>query len=150
MLGEKYSGKSSSGNTILGGSVFKAGVPRSVQSVRHGEASGRRLTVVDSPGWAYRPLQYSPELDKLDVQNSVCLCPPGPHAALLTVRLHREFTQQHRVALEEHMSLLSQSVWSHAIVLFTFGDRLGARSIEQHIRAGGEHLRWLLDRCGNR
>ena len=151
LLGRQYSGKSSAGNTLLTGSGFKVG-QRSVQcEVRQGEVAGRHVTVVDSPGWYYNsPLQDTLEMDKLEIQNSVCLCPPGPHAALLTVPLHKAFTKQHRVALEEHMSLLSQRVWSHTIVLFTYGDRLGDRSIEQLIEAGGEDLRWLLDKCGNR
>ena len=68
MLGEQDSGKSSAGNTILGGSVFKAG-QRSVQcEVRQGEAAGRHVTVVDSPGWYYNsPLQNTSEMDKLEI-----------------------------------------------------------------------------------
>ena len=154
LLGERRSGKSSAGNTILGGSSFKVsqGLQRSAQcEVRHGEVAGRRLTVVESPGWGYnKPLQKTSEMDKLEIQNSVCLCPPGPHAALLTVPLHTAFTKEQRVRVEQHLSLLPQSVWSHTIVLFTYGDRLGDRSIEQLIEAGGEDLRWLVDKCGNR
>ena len=151
LLGRRWSGKSSAGNTILTGSGFKAGW-RSVQcEVRQGEAAGRHVTVVDSPGWFYNsPLQNTSEMDKLEIQNSVSLCPPGLHAAVVTVSLDRAFTKAQRVAVEEHMTLLSQSVWSHAIVLFNHGDCLGDTSIEQHIEAEGEDLRWLVARCGNR
>ena len=151
LLGRRWSGKSSAGNTILTGSGFKAG-QRSVQcKVRQASVAGRQVTVVDSPGWWYnRPLQDTSEMDKLEIQDSVCLCLPGPQAALLTVPLYLAFTKAMRVAVEEHMSLLPQSLWSHSIVLFTYGDRLGDRSIEQHIEAGGEHLRWLVANCRNR
>ena len=119
--------------------------------VRQGEVAGRQVTVVDPPGWYYNSsLQDTSEMDKLEIQNSVCLCLPGPHAVVLTVPLRSAFTKAERVAVEEHMSLLAQSVWSHTIVLFTYGDHLGDTSIEQHIEAGGEDLRWLVDKCENR
>ena len=151
MLGRRLSGKSSAGNTLLTGSGFKAW-QRSVQcEVRQGEVAGRQVTVVDSPGWFHNsPLQDTSEMDKLEIQNSVSLCPPGPHAVLLAVPLDTAFTKAQRVAVEQHMSLLPESVWSYSTVLFTYADRLGDRSIEQHIEAEGEDLRWLVDKCGNR
>ena len=151
LLGRRWSGKSSAGNTILTGSGFRVS-QRSVRcEVRQGDVAGRRVTVVDSPGWYYNsPLQNTSEMDRLEIQNSVSLCPPGPHAVLLVVPLDEAFTKAMRVAVEEHMALLSQSVWDHTILLFTHGNRVGDSSIEQHIEAEGEDLRWLVDRCGNR
>ena len=151
LLGNSLSGKSSAGNTILTGSGFKVN-QRSVQcEVRQGEVAGRQVTVVDPPGWYYNsPLQDTSEMDKLEIQNSVSLCPPGPHAVLLTVPLHTAFTKAMRVAVEEHMTLLSPRVWSHTMILFTHGEWLGDRSIEQHIEAEGEDLCWLVDKCDNR
>ncbi|XP_030255680.1 GTPase IMAP family member 9-like [Sparus aurata] len=48
------------------------------------------------------------------------------------------------------MRLLGQRVWRHVIVLFTFGDTLGDKTIEQHIESEGKPLRWLIEKCGNR
>uniref|UniRef100_A0AAQ4Q430 AIG1-type G domain-containing protein n=1 Tax=Gasterosteus aculeatus aculeatus TaxID=481459 RepID=A0AAQ4Q430_GASAC len=48
------------------------------------------------------------------------------------------------------MKLLGEAAWRHTLLLFTCGDFLGERTIEQHIEGEGESLRWLTERCGNR
>lgn len=46
--------------------------------------------------------------------------------------------------------MFGERVWRHTIVLFTAGDMLGDTSVEEHIEAEGEPLRWLVEKCGNR
>ncbi|KAM6957831.1 LOW QUALITY PROTEIN: uncharacterized protein FYW47_011942 [Aplochiton taeniatus] len=150
MLGNKAAGKSSSGNTILEREEFKLG--RTAQCVkRQGEVAGRQLTVVDTPGWWRNfTVAKTPELVKQEIVRSVSLCPPGPHAVLLVLRVDRRFTDKHRKSVEGHLGLLSQRVWDHTIVLFTHGDSLGDTTIEQHIESEGEPLQRLVEKCGNR
>uniref|UniRef100_A0A6Q2XG10 AIG1-type G domain-containing protein n=1 Tax=Esox lucius TaxID=8010 RepID=A0A6Q2XG10_ESOLU len=150
MLGSRWAGKSSSGNTILGRKEFD--LRTSAQCVkRQGEVAGRQVTVVDTPGWWENyPIEKTPELIKQEIMLSVSLCPPGPHTLLLVIRVDRSFTEEHRRSIEEHLGLLSELVWSHTIVLFTWGDSLGDTTIEQHIESEGKDLQWLVEKCGNR
>ena len=150
MLGWRWGGKTSSANTILGREEFD--LRTTTQSVsRHGEVAGRKITIVDTPGWlGLAPVKWTAELVKQEIVSSVSLCPPGPHTILLVIRWDVSFSEEFRVAVEEHMQLLSEGVWSYTIVLFTRGDRLGDRSIEQHIESEGSALQWLVDKCGNR
>ncbi|XP_029586469.1 uncharacterized protein LOC115172822 isoform X2 [Salmo trutta] len=144
------SGKSSAGNTILGREEFD--LKTTAQCVkRQREVAGRQVTVVDTPGWWKNlPVERTPELVKQEILLSVSLCPPGPHTFLLVISVGFLYTEEDRRAVEEHLTLLSEKVWSHTIVLFTRGDCLGDTTIEQHIQREGEALQWLVEKCGNR
>jgi len=152
LIGERWAGKSVSGNTILGKERFECGRTRTTQTeVRHAKAQGRRLLVVDAPGWS-RSLSLTeiPEGDKRRFKLNASRCPPGPHAFLLVVPVDSAFSVKNRRTVEEHMKLLGERVWRHTVVLFTCGDFLGEKTIEQHIESEGESLRWLTERCWNR
>ncbi|XP_041961799.1 GTPase IMAP family member 8-like [Alosa sapidissima] len=151
LLGNIIAGKSSSGNTILGREEFSTSGRTAECEKREGETAGRRITVVEAPGWYYNcTVEQTPERDKREIVLSVSLCHPGPHALLLNVRMDCSFTGKHRIAVQEHIELLGERVWSHTIVLFTCGEWLGDTSIEQHIESGGEALQWVVEKCGNR
>ncbi|XP_048036104.1 GTPase IMAP family member 8-like, partial [Megalobrama amblycephala] len=150
LMGYRYAGKSSSGNTILGRDKFD--LKRSAQCVRRdGEIADRHITVIEAPGWRMNhTVEFSPEILKQEILLSVSLCPPGPHAVLLIIPVVIRFKETHRKAVQDHLDLLSERIWSHTIVLFTFGDSLLDTSIEQHIESEGQDLQRLLDKCGNR
>src|SRR4029434_2649775 len=141
LLGYRRAGKSSSGNTILGREEFVT-VGRTAQCVkRQGQVAGRQVTVVEAPAWwrDYQ-LEETPELTKNEIELSVSLCPPGPHALLLVICVDETFTETEKISVQEHLELLSERVWSHTIVLFTYGDWLGNKPIKQHIESEGESL----------
>lgn len=150
LLGYRNAGKRSSGNTILGEPVFHT--ERNDQCVkRHGEVAGRLITVVSAPSWVRdKPVEESTELFKQELVLSMCQCPPGPHALLLIIPTAVSFTEKHRSVLEGYLELISEHIWSHVIVLFTAGDWLGEKTIEQHIEYEGEALQWLVEKCGDR
>ena len=150
-MGSRWAGKSSSGNIILGREEFDTSGETAECVKREGETAGRHITVVEAPGW-YRnfSLVDTPERDKQEIVLSVSLCPPGPHAVLLVIKANKSFTETHRRAAQEHLELLSERVWSYTIVLFTCGDWLGNKTIEQHIEREGKALQWVVEKCGNR
>lgn len=154
MLGAKGSGKSSTGNSILatGSDLSFTANKRTTQCIKETfTVAGRQVTVVDTPGWWMNYFtQDSSAFDKEEIVKSVYLCPPGPHAFLLVVRVDRSFTEIYRRAIEEHSELISKDVWNQSIVLFTFGDWLGDTTIEQYVESEGKTLQWLVERCGNR
>ncbi|XP_076843835.1 GTPase IMAP family member 8-like [Brachyhypopomus gauderio] len=150
LLGCRDAGKSSAGNTILGREEYE--LKRTAQCVkRQGEVAGRKITVVEAPGWwKNEPVEESSEILKQEIVLSVPLCPPGPHVLLLVLRVGTTFKDHERRVLEGHMKLLTERVWSHTIVLFTYGDCLGDTPIEQHIKSEDSALQWLVEKCGNR
>ncbi|XP_015204809.1 GTPase IMAP family member 4-like isoform X2 [Lepisosteus oculatus] len=147
LLGLKQAGKSSAINTLLGGEGVES-EREIVGEKRQGKIRGKLVTLIDTPGWEWDSEKVNSEI-KEEIMRSVSLCSPGPHAFLLVIPVV-SFKDSHRKAVEEHMHLLSERVWTHTIVLFTYGDKLRDLSIEQHIMKEGEGLQGLVAKCGNR
>uniref|UniRef100_W5N1Z8 GTPase IMAP family member 8 n=1 Tax=Lepisosteus oculatus TaxID=7918 RepID=W5N1Z8_LEPOC len=143
-------GKSAAGNTILGREEFRSELSSSALTLRSQEAQGevcwRRVTVVDTPGL------FNTELSDKDlrgeIQRAVQLSAPGPHAVLLVIQLGR-FSQQEKRAVETLQELLGEGVSRHTVVLFTHGDRLKGRSLQQFVQLD-ENLQRIIQKCGNR
>ncbi|XP_064190227.1 GTPase IMAP family member 8-like [Anguilla rostrata] len=152
LLGGRWGGKSSAGNTILGEERFESGRQRTAKSDnRHATVAGRKLILVDTPGWkGHLSLRETTEADRREIKRSVCECPPGPHVFLLVVPVDSAFTEEHRRSLVDHLTLLGDKVWRYSMVLFTCGDWLREKSIEEHIETEGDALQWLTDKCRNR
>ncbi|XP_056596646.1 GTPase IMAP family member 8-like [Triplophysa dalaica] len=150
LMGSRGAGKSSAGNIILNREEFD--LKTTAQCVkRQREVADRHITVIEAPGWWIDvPVEESRELLKQEILLSVTLCPPGPHVVLLFIPVGTGFKEEDRKVFQGYVDLLSERVWSHTIVLFTFGDFLGDTSIEQHIESEGEDLQWLVEKCGNR
>lgn len=112
---------------------------------------GRRVTVVDTPGWWMNYFcEDSAIFDQREIVLSLSLCPPGPHVFLLVIRVDRAFTETYRRAVQEHLELIGEHIWSRTIVLFSFGDWLGGMTTEQYIESEGKPLQWVVERCSNR
>uniref|UniRef100_A0A3B3BUZ4 AIG1-type G domain-containing protein n=1 Tax=Oryzias melastigma TaxID=30732 RepID=A0A3B3BUZ4_ORYME len=152
LIGGRWAGKSSSANTILRGKKFDWGRIRTPHSeMKEGVVGGRKLVVVDTPGWrSSLSLSDVPQRDKQRFRLNASKCPPGPNAFLLVVPVDSAFSREQKMTVEEHMRLLGEHAWRFTMVLFTFGDFLAERTIEEHIESEGQALRWLMEKCGNR
>ncbi|XP_063051106.1 GTPase IMAP family member 4-like [Engraulis encrasicolus] len=146
LLGWLFSGKTFAKNTILS---LKEAIHRgrTTQSKRSsGTAVGRRISVVDTPGWfKHFPSQYLPDWVKAEIHGALTLDGQHPHAILLTVPVDTTFQEGHRKVIEDNMKMFGEQVWRHTMVLFTCGDLLGNSSIEEHIESEGAPLQWLVE-----
>ncbi|KAM9322263.1 uncharacterized protein KZ484_020472 [Pholidichthys leucotaenia] len=148
LVGPSRTGKSSSGNTLLGrGEVFDT--RGGGASAAAGAVSGERhLTVVDAQGWGSSE-DFVPKEEKVEQLRALSLCGvDGPHVVLLVIPL-LDFTEPERRAVEKRMEVFTSAVWRHTMVLFTCGDLLKRRgcSVQEHIQTGGPALRWLMEKC---
>ncbi|XP_058508499.1 GTPase IMAP family member 8 [Solea solea] len=151
LVGAKGSGKTSVLNTILGKDNTQPHRRTAQCLVEKGVVFGRDVTAVDTPGWWMNYFcDESTVFDQRELVFSLSLCPPGPHVFLLVIRVDRAFTETYRRAVQEHLQLISDHIWSRVLVLFSVGDWLGGTTTEQYIESEGEPLQWLVERCGNR
>ncbi|KAJ8369255.1 hypothetical protein SKAU_G00092830 [Synaphobranchus kaupii] len=148
LLGRRLAGKSSTGNTILGGREFDSGKKTVRCAERWGTVARRTITVADTPGWSQYGLANQEQV-RAEIMRTASLHPPGPRAFLLIIPVD-SFTEKNRRAAEEHVGLLGEHAWRRTLVLFTWGDKLKRRSIGQHIKKMGVALSGLLEKCGNR
>uniref|UniRef100_A0A096MAK3 AIG1-type G domain-containing protein n=1 Tax=Poecilia formosa TaxID=48698 RepID=A0A096MAK3_POEFO len=147
---DRLSSKSSAGNFILGQNVFNTSRRTAQSEAKQQEVFSRRVTVVDTPGWWWRgPREATPKLDQIEIQNSVHLCPPGPHVFLLVIPVNLYLSQLVKTSQKQHLELFSANVFSHTIVLFTAVAPCSDETVESKIRTSPV-LQWILQQCGNR
>lgn len=96
---------------------------------------GRAVRVIDTPGFFHTGLP--PEEVVMEVGRCVILSSPGPHAFLVTLQPNR-FTQEERDTLEEIKALFGPEAAQFSMVLFTQGDRLQGKSIEDFLEESPE------------